>query len=236
MDGARWTCRPPSSSLPPFFLPLARSSDHFVCKGTREPAATRAVRSARWKRGRRWHDVSPAERSEGRDRCHGSKNDDGLIALRSDFPIVSRWTTVARCNSQAGSHASEQAGVVAWLPSPPPRRGLSLSGHWCGDRGPEKAVSAGVSTLFLRSCRAPEHVGRHRHAAVVLLDVVVGVFVVFPPHFRLSTLSPLVYSPRLVRFPRFFRQSVAAGKAARPVAAAARQQQHASERGAAIQG
>ena len=81
------------------------------------------------------------------------------------------------------------------------------------------AVSAGVSALSLRSRRAPEHVGRHRHA--VVLVVVVGVFVAFPPHFRLSTLSPLVYSPRLVRFPRFFRQSVAAGKAARPVAAAA---------------
>ena len=84
-----------SSSLlsPSFLSPLARSSDHFVCKGTREPA-TRAVRSARWKRRRIWHDVSPVGRSEGMDRCHGSKNDDGLIDCTYD-PIF-RLSLVGR--------------------------------------------------------------------------------------------------------------------------------------------
>ena len=211
----------PSLLSPSFLSPLARSSDHFVCKGTREPAATRAVRSARWKRRRRWHDVSPAERSEGMDRCHGSKNDDGLVDCTYD-PIF-RLSLVGRrrrgtIRRQAVMRANKPASSRG---CPLRRRGLSLAGHWCGDRGPEMTVSAGVSALSLRSRRAPEHVGRHRHAVVVVLVVVVGVFVAFPPHFRLSTLSPLVYSPRLVRFPRFFRQSVAAGKAARPVAAAA---------------
>ena len=213
----------PSLLSPSFLSPLARSSDHFVCKGTREPAATRAVRSARWKRRRRWHDVSPAERSEGMDRCHGSKNDDGLIAptIRfSDCLSLDDDGAVQFAGRQSCERTSRRRRVVALSAA---RRGLSpsLSGHWCGDRGPEKAVSAGVSALSLRSRGAPEHVGRRRHAVVVVLVVVVGVFVAFPPHFRLSTLSPLVYSPRLVRFPRFFRQSVAAGKAARPVAAAA---------------
>ena len=210
-----------SSSLlsPSFLSPLARSSDHFVCKGTREPA-TRAVRSARWKRRRRWHDVSPAERSEGMDRCHGSKNDDGLIArtIRFSDCLSLEDGAVQFAGRQSCERTSRRRRVVALSAA---AASLSLAGHWCGDRSPEMAVSAGVSTLTVRSCRAPGHVGRHRRAVVVLLVVVVGVFVVFPPHFRLSTLSPLVYSPRLVRFPRFFRQSVAAGKAARPVAAAA---------------
>ena len=61
-------------------------------------------------------------RREGKDRCHGSKNDDGLIARTIRLSFVGRRpTTTERSNSQAGSHASEQAGVVAWLPSPPPR-------------------------------------------------------------------------------------------------------------------
>ena len=159
-------------------------------------------------------------RREGKDRCHGSKNDDGLIArtIRFSDCLSLEDGAVQFAGRQSCERTSRRRRVVALSAA---AASLSLSGHWCGDRGPEMAVSAGVSTLTVRSCRAPEHVGRHRRAVVVHLVVVVGVFVVFPPHFRLSTLSPLVYSPRLVRFPRFFRQSVAAGKAARPVAAAA---------------
>ena len=52
------------------------------------------------------------------------------------------------------------------------------------------AVSAAVSALSLRSRRAPEHVGRHRHAVVVVLVVVVGVFVVFLPTFVFPLFRP----------------------------------------------
>ena len=72
-----------------------------------------------------------------------------------------------------------------------------------------------VSLLSLLSPRPPGHVGLDQHVVVVVLVVDDGVFVVFSlfsplsPSLLLSflsTLLPLVYSPRLVRFPRFFRQ------------------------------
>ena len=211
-----------SSFLPPSLTPFLSLLRSYARRHVSRPRALLSLPEG----GGGWHDApasAEAARQREDDRCHGCKIDDGLIA-RSDFSIVSRrrrrWKTRgAPRRPRPGSHASEQAVASAGVRrvvAPSLRSSTQRPPRSLMCRGPKMAVPIVYPSFPVVPLHTWYAAKTSQSSSPSLSSMSSSSFLSLSFH---SFAPRLFYSARPVSS---FLQAVAASKAARPLAAAAR--------------